>query len=307
MDLRAFKNLLRLTILTKGCASFVCNSGQALLFPSNLATTKKKPNSSWQLFTSSSINSESVGSQIKRPQISLDDDSDLPWTEWQDWALRDNLPKYIVTIPPPALIGGKADIKHNDNTITPKQYALWRTLLREVPELNGYDLAHIRRMVAKQKLREIEEVGEDKQAGRINVPGVLPLLEQYEFESNEGISGVVFGFPGIADGTRLTTPPLKYMQQTVPQGYAYTEDGTLDSTALVAYELGTPKSELYSLDPAFRLSKTSQPSNGLSIPGVDQETSNMIVNIGGTTTMLLASAAAYNLMSHHLTVNMFWV
>ena len=39
----------------------------------------------------------------------------------------------------------------------------------------------------------------------------------------------------------------------------------------------------------------------------DPETSQMIVNLGTTTAIALGAATAMNMLSHHLTVNVFWV
>ena len=39
----------------------------------------------------------------------------------------------------------------------------------------------------------------------------------------------------------------------------------------------------------------------------DTETNRDIVYLGGATAMLLASASAVGMLSHHLTVNFFWV
>ena len=41
--------------------------------------------------------------------------------------------------------------------------------------------------------------------------------------------------------------------------------------------------------------------------GGDPETSQMIVNLGATTAVVLGAATAMNMLSHHLTVNVFWV
>ena len=39
----------------------------------------------------------------------------------------------------------------------------------------------------------------------------------------------------------------------------------------------------------------------------DQETTNMLVNLGASTAILLGGATAFNMLQHHLTVNVFWV
>ena len=39
----------------------------------------------------------------------------------------------------------------------------------------------------------------------------------------------------------------------------------------------------------------------------DPQTSRMITNLGASTAILLGTATAVNILSHHLTVNVFWV
>jgi hypothetical protein len=230
-------------------------------------------------------------------------------------------------------------------------------------------LAHVRRMAAKQQMDEMKAEEEEEndndsdndtisknkrkptrkkpskpQRSRIDVPGVLPLLETYEFEPNNGIRGVVFGFPGIADGTTLTTPPLKHLEQTIPLGYVYAEEEeyqeennnissddappTTRTTTIFAYELGTALSSSSS-DTSLLSSSSYSSSSSLMMDAankakaslvdgasgiaagntglVNKETSQMMINIGGSAATLLAGTALVNMMSHHLTVNMFWV
>eukprot|EP00591_Stephanopyxis_turris_P010074 CAMPEP_0195511008 /NCGR_PEP_ID=MMETSP0794_2-20130614/3476_1 /TAXON_ID=515487 /ORGANISM="Stephanopyxis turris, Strain CCMP 815" /LENGTH=284 /DNA_ID=CAMNT_0040638539 /DNA_START=43 /DNA_END=897 /DNA_ORIENTATION=+ len=209
----------------------------------------------------------------------------MPWNKWQNWAVRDNLSRYTITIP----------------SMT-KQYALWRSLLQDVPELNGYDLDFVREMYAKQQNLDIKEV-----------PGVLPLLEQFEFETNGGMSGVAYGLVGIADGSPMKTPPLMRIEQTVPLGYVYTT-ATGGNGNVVAYELGTAKKEFYSLDGSVPtlsgakglLDAASKIGGNVGNVQIDTDTS-FLLKMGGTSAALLAGATAMNMLSHHLTVNVFWV
>jgi hypothetical protein len=39
----------------------------------------------------------------------------------------------------------------------------------------------------------------------------------------------------------------------------------------------------------------------------DKETRDMLTTLGATTAILLGGATAVNMLSHHLTVNVFWV
>ena len=169
-------------------------------------------------------------------------------------------------------------------------------------------------------------------AATATAPGLLPLLDQFEFQSNGGVSGQIQGLKGIADGTTVQTSPLVHVQLTVPRGYVLTEDGSS------AYELGVPVSEdedFYSLDNIAKMNmnmgKNIQDMDAGDMAGVvkagvegtgklagniasaaitsagDEETTRMLVNLGATTGILLGGAMAVNLLSHHLTVNMFWV
>jgi len=141
----------------------------------------------------------------------------------------------------------------------------------------------------------------------------------FEFqESNGGVSVKIEGLRGIADGTIAQTSPLMYVQLTVPRGYVLTEDGSS------AYELGSPLSEEgFSLDIARMgitinaddvkrtlksgVEETGKVASSIALSVGDQETTNMLVNLGATTAILLGGATAVNMLAHHLTVNVFWV
>jgi hypothetical protein len=49
------------------------------------------------------------------------------------------------------------------------------------------------------------------------------------------------------------------------------------------------------------------PSNNVPSGQVADSNNNVLVQIVGLTTLVLGSALAVNLLSHHLTVNVFWV
>jgi len=222
---------------------------------------------------------------------------DLPWGDRQAWALKDNIQKYIVDIP---------QLENENGIIT---YAMWRALTRDVLELAGYDIRFLRQKY-EQVLKE--------EGGDVNVkaPAVLALLDNFEFKSNGGVAGSIEGLAGIADGTTVQTSPLAHVRLTVPRGYVLTEDGSS------AYELGVPLSqEVYSLDIAKMninvndvaktfasgVEGTSRVASNIAVSVGDKETTNMLVNLGATTAILLGGATAFNMMAHHLTVNVFWV
>jgi len=238
---------------------------------------------------------------------------DMPWSDVQEWALKDNLAKFTVIIIPP-ITGGK-----------PKRYAMWRTLTREVPELAGYPIPFLLQM--HQRLSKKDAASNTAQ----DTPGFLPMVDDFEFTSNGGISGRAYGLPGIADGTKITTPSLISAETTVPLGYVTTQgESNSDSDVGFSYELGTcASSSSYSLDGTDRSAAlaaarrlvvdgaadstqlVTKVAKDMAVTGSgllsDTEANKDLVYLGGATAMLLASATAVGMLSHHLTVNVFWV
>lgn len=213
----------------------------------------------------------------------------LPWTDFQDWALRDNILKYVISIP-------------RKGADKPEKYVLWRNLSREVLELSGYPVD----MLQEKYRQQLVEEGGSSLMGYI-IPQALPLLDEYEFRTSGGLSGRIYGIPGVAEGSLIETPSVSQVQFTLPMGYILTDDES------VAYELGTPsRTEFYSLDGIDRSSGPVQSAGKLAkdvlltsneaVPGDD-----MLVRLGASTAILLAGATAVNLLSHHMTVNVFWV
>ena len=168
---------------------------------------------------------------------------------------------------------------------------------------------------------------------KLATPGVLPMVDDFEFASNGGITGRAYGLPGIADGTRINTPPLIGVKTTVPLGYVTTANDKDEEGVGFSYELGTcASSSVYSLDGSER-SAALLSARRLMMEGVDvgvsssrqvasiakdvavtgsgllsdSEANQDLVYLGGATAMLLASASAIGMLSHHLTVNVFWV
>jgi hypothetical protein len=230
-----------------------------------------------------------------------DNELDMPWSDIQKYALQDNLPKFTVIIP---------------SSGSSKQYAMWRTLTREVPELAGYPIPFLMQMHKQQAKDGME------------TPGVLPMVDDFEFAPNGGITGRAYGLPGIADGTRINTPSLVNVESTVPLGYVTTsgEDGQVG----FSYELGScATSSVYSLDgsersaallSARRMMMEGMMSGSREVVNVakdvavtgsglltDDEANRDLAYLGGATALLLACATAIGMLSHHLTVNVFWV
>lgn len=254
-----------------------------------------------------------------------DEKLDMPWSDIQEWALRDNLPKFTVLIPS-SVPGGKS-----------KRYAMWRTLSREVTELAGYPIPFLIKM--HQCTLKMDTSKENASADNTHEEtlGVLPMVDDFEFAPNGGIIGRAYGLPGIADGTRINTPSLIMVEKTVPLGYVTTADQDGDNEGGTgvgfSYELGTcASSSVYSLDGSERsaallsarrmvvegmvigTSSTKQLAGAakeMAVAGSgllsDAESNQDLAYLGGATAMLLASATAVGMLSHHLTVNVFWV
>lgn len=251
--------------------------------------------------------------------------STMPWSDLQSWALRDQLPKYVITIPVPGSSNGSSD-KPKYGT-----YALWRTMLKETTELSGYDVEYVRRAYE----RDVEEredwagyaIGAQGKESSKTAPGVLPLLESFEFHPDGGVSGLAYGIPGIAGGSSIRTTAVSNIQKTVFLGYVETEDGS------AAYELGSPAGDFYSSSSSgglmsedarrTMLENVARAAAGIVETGTagaaragelaadaasaGDEVDANLVNLAGTTAIMLAGATAIGMVSHHLTVNVFWV
>jgi hypothetical protein len=222
---------------------------------------------------------------------------EMPWSEAQEWALLDNLPKYVIFI-------------------GTRRYARWRALTREVPELAGYPATFLRRM--HRLGRSISEEDEDG----VGTLGILPMLDDFEFSLEGGIVGKIYGLPGVSDGSRIQTSALVQAERTVPFGYvtALNDDG-----AGLSYELGTmmktspsnpsPSSEYSLVETAMGAAlvprQIADVTKGVMETGSsllsDDEANRDLAYIGGTTAVVLALASAVGALSHHLTVNVFWV
>lgn len=235
----------------------------------------------------------------------------MPWSDVQEWALKDNLAKFTVLLPPP-VAGGQ-----------PKRYAMWRTLTREVPELAGYPIPFLLQMHQRTAKKEGGTTPRE-------TPGFLPMVDDFAFTPEGGIVGRAYGLPGIADGTRIQTTALMAAATSVPLGYVTTQgDPTSPNDAGVSYELGAcASSSVSALDAsassaaaAARRSvgagavasaqQAANLANDVAATGAgllsDAEANKDLAYLGGATALLLASATAVGMLSHHLTVNVFWV
>jgi hypothetical protein len=252
-----------------------------------------------------------------------------PWSKNQEWALRDNLPKYIIRIPMKQKIILSSNNTNNniinsnpqqqqqqqENKVVLQSYVLWRSLLQDVPELAGYPVDFL-----QARYRERQQEKQDA-INNINVVvddiGVLPYLQDYEFSTQGGVCGTVYGLEGVADGSRIETSAVTNVQETLRNGYIQTSDGS------AAFELGRPISigggevgEGWKMLASTGSSKAAAAAaNGLKEKAgslarpqnaVD-DADGLLLRLGATTGILLAGAAAINMISHHMTVNVFWV
>jgi len=242
------------------------------------------------------------------------------WGQSQEWALRDNISKYTVNIPK---LNNVTTQQRGSSVNSAKAYAMWRSMSQEIVELAGYDVHFIRKMHQRQLLNErSEEKGGGGTEELLYSPGVLPLLDEYQFLPNGGVAGLVEGLPGILDGTTIQTAPLVHVDITVPKRYALTNDGS------TAYELGVPISSNTGADVnnslaaltagnvskklmAFLDQSGSSHSSSSSILSnarfADKEEISSLQKLVTPTAVVVGGAIAASLLSHHLTVNMFWV
>lgn len=257
--------------------------------------------------TSSSTESTADTLASKNNKVERDD---MPWSNVQQWALEDNITKFTVTLPS-----------------SKKRYAMWRTMAREVTELAGYPIPFLVKM--HERSVKVDDNESAKSIGETETtPGILPMVDDFEFASNGGVVGRAYGIPGVADGTRINTPPLVSVEQTIPLGYVTTEEDELGVS--FSYELGICASNsVYSLDGTERSSallsarrlvlegavdsskRLADVAKDMQVSGSgllsDAESNRDLAYLGGATAMLLASATAVGMLSHHLTVNVFWV
>ncbi|GAX27684.1 hypothetical protein FisN_13Hh221 [Fistulifera solaris] len=210
------------------------------------------------------------------------------------WALSDHLSRFTIQVPV------KAEKVDGVETTTLQKFTLWRSLSREVVELSGYPLSFL---VERQMELQNESELQKKFPKLIRTSKkILPYLDDYEFTTSGGLSGAVYGVQGLAEGTRIETAPLDNLRETLPKGFVQTE-------CLVLYELGSPRSQPDDALIGKGLLSTAEAVQDLKsgemekVGPIDRE----LVQLGALTGMLLVGASAFETLSHHLTVNVFWV
>lgn len=273
----------------------------------------------------STTKSVNTASTAKSASNSVVVDSYYPWSEAQDWALRDNLPKYIVRIPSSSK---NSEIEQSSMKLT--TVALWRSLLQDVPELAGYPVPFLQAKYKEQQ-QHAAKSNEEKNKKPTIVEGpiaVLPFLQDYDFSAQGGVCGTVYGLEGVADGSRIETSAVHNVQETLPLGYVQTSssDNSSDSSS-VAFEMGRPLAAVgdgskpdsssqwrilsggvSAAASAQQLAKNGMQSGSKAlVEGAPSDADGYLVRLGAVTGIVLAGATAFNMISHHMTVNVFWV
>jgi hypothetical protein len=232
---------------------------------------------------------------------------ELPWSDVQEFVLHDKLPSFIVRV------------AHGQQL---QSLILWRNLLLDTPELSGYPIPFV-----VQKLEHLLQKNRDQNndmnsrsfmlLDHLDFRRVLPYLDEYEFQANGGLKGIASGVPGVADGTLIQTTPVENVSETVPRGYVTISSPTSSSDAVIMYELGKPKiiaengryyqrpeQDKPSLDGKFQfLTKMANQRDNQDGSPVDTE----LINLGALTAIIIGGAMAAQSLSHHLTINVFWV
>lgn len=278
------------------------------MFASSVAVEGKFPetNSSVSMNSNENNDDESESSTTKG----------YPWSDMQQYALRDSLPKYTIRIPIKEKKSLSSKKSQEDTVIS--TFALWKNLQNDVPELAGYPIDFLQDRYEAMQLEEQKKStsGDDSNAGTIKMveppmaPGVLPYLQDYEFSSGGGICGYVYGMDGMSDGSRIETSAVKNIKESLPKGFIQTSDG------YASFELGNPLQTDEATITKPSLAKDLSVEGISNIATTDQMRSlmngvedgdGMLLRLGALSGIMLAGATAFNMLSHHLTVNVFWV
>jgi hypothetical protein len=234
---------------------------------------------------------------------------ELPWSDVQEFVLQDKLSKFVVRV-----------AHHEQQQL--QSLVLWRNLLLDTPELSGYPIPFVV-LKLEQTLHNNKNQNDVMNSHHFVSPEhldyrrVLPFLDEYEFEANGGLKGIASGVPGVADGTLIQTTPVENVSETVPRGYVIISSSSSSSDSAIIYELGQPKiiaeNGRYYQQPQQQnqsryanlqfLTNMANPKNNPDGPLLDPE----LINLGALTAVMIGGAIAAQTLSHHLTINVFWV
>ena len=262
--------------LFQSAAVETIGSSNATTFAAPVNTTTSNSTST----SSENIAPTTTSSKVpERPQRTYD----MPWGDFQQWAMKDYLAKYTVQVH-----------LEQDGRDTLQAFTLWRSLSNDVTALSGYPLKFL-----VDRYKDMREELNIKTSTEI-----LPYLDGFAFESDGGVSGRAYGIAGVAEGTRIQTTPVAGVETTLQKGYILTKEG-------IVYELGLPAtSETYSLDGRTKMAEraaSSIQSAASDIQLADVVGNQELVKLGALTAIVISGAWAMEALSHHLTVNVFWV
>lgn len=205
--------------------------------------------------------------------------------------MKDHLEKYTVQVH----IQNEEDGKD-----TLQVYTLWRTLSNDVTALSGYPLKFL--VERYQEMRDEIKIETSTE--------ILPYLDGFFFEPNGGVSGRAYGIAGVAKGTRIHTTPVAGVESTLQKGFILTQEG-------IVYELGLPASsstiETIGRTTAANMAERAASSiQSVASSSSDVQLGDVVENqelakLGALTAIVLSGAWAMEALSHHLTVNVFWV
>jgi hypothetical protein len=252
-----------------------------------------------------------------------------PWSDFQQWALRDNLQKYTIRIPIKQKTP-RTSMKSTDTDVSAKKqedtvlttFALWRSLQNDVPELSGYPIDFLQARYEEMHIKDRKRIkeGDDDNGTKTRdepptIPGILPFIQEYEFSAGGGICGYVYGMDGVTDGSQIETSAVRNIKESLPKGYIQTSDGS------ASFELGNPlQPDERNTDKRIISSASAVKNLGLekvsdaistnkmrSLLDSVEDGDAMLLRLGALSGFFLAGATAINMLSHHLTVNVFWV
>lgn len=299
--------------------SFILRQQSSTNSVANFTTTESRaPRTSLQLEENPSDSTATLNGNKHETDEILENSGrrnyEMPWSELQDWALRDKVPRYAIQVP---IVGGECV----------QEFVLWRSVWNDVPELSGYpiDFLH-QRYVEYQDERNADTTTTTTTRMPLYRQQKIPYyLDDFQFESNGGLTGTIYGIPGVADGTRITTKPVQNVEQTLPGRYVVTSSNAdRPDDSFFVYELGRPfqsgdavdsfvdvarKNPTISVINAATKNVQTQLSNAATNPSslVGNDDGKDLLYLGGLSAILLGGAYASQVLSHHLTVNVFWV
>ena len=152
-----------------------------------ISTTTRYNQGLFSFLLQSTMNSDATSSNDEKRQTSEkmtqeksiekkrnDEKLAMPWSDIQNEALRDNIAKYTVMIPL------KAEDKSKEGEQS-QVFALWRTMLKDVPEIAGYPIDFLQQMHVRVQLRLVAAAS----------GGYVIFLEEYN--NCMGISCTTYG------------------------------------------------------------------------------------------------------------------